>query len=668
MDRFNDKPEKYSKVAQSSRNLQKKVTSILNDNNIEQTFFFNTIITNLDYSSYLYLLNELEKEEYIKKVELNPFTGTLTLEYLISSSNEEIIRDKIISLGFNISDNFIDSKELNGLKTKILVSLISSMVLYIFYIQNTDNIFTNYSIALFVFIIQFFCSLDLYKKSFYYLKKRIFSFSSVNLLFVSCIYLYSLLEITFPYITISEKTYFVEFSILITILLLERNIFLLLQKDSTEKYNMLINYLEIDKTILNSNISINTNIFKKNNKIMSNYPIFILFSCIISFLFWSIYNRDIGIGDTLLLAISPVTINLPFMITISLCYPLLSHFSIKKLFLFKSSKSLERLSDIDTLIFDKTVIITDKIPMITDIFTFNGFDGNTVLKIAASIENQANNLIAKAIVREAQIRRFYLWTPTTFHQILGIGIESIVNGYQVYIGSKELMKMNNIDTSTMDKIANKLSSEFKTPIFVVIDGKPAGILASQNQVKNEVIDIYDELKKINLNMILVTGDSLKSGISYGESLGLSKKDIFTDCTPTKKLKVIEDLKNKGYKIGILKNDSENDSESEYYKVQNDIVISINKKNFDKNIEDINIYNSNISFLKDVFLHSYEIMKKIKQNIFFSYIYILFNLVFSFGLLINLTNIEPYPVILGIFSIISLIFVYIGSLNKKSTDE
>lgn len=452
-----------------------------------------------------------------------------------------------------------------------------------------------------------------------------------------------------------------------TILLLERNIFLLLKKDSIEKYNMILSYLEFEKNILNKNININTDNFKKNLNIISNYPIFIFFACIISFLSWSVYNRGLGIGETLLLSISPVTINLQFMLTIALSYPFITHFSLKKLFLFKDSISLERLEKINNLVFDKTVIVTDKIPMITDIYTFNEFDGNTVLKVSASIENQADNLIAKAIVKEAKTRRFYLWTPTYFHQILGIGIESVVNGYQVYIGSKELMRTKGIDISIMEKIANKLSAELKTAIFIAIDAKPAGILAFQNQVKEEVININDEMKKLNVNMTLITGDSLKSGISYGESLGLQKKDIFTECSPTKKLQIIDDLKKKGYRVGILKNQSKHEIESEYYKAQNEIVISLNKSGEDEYLDDVNIYNYDIHILKDIFNHSFEIMKKIRQNTFFSYIYIIFNLVFSFGLLIKFTNIEPSPVILGIFSVISLIFVYMNSLSSKSND-
>lgn len=507
--------------------------------------------------------------------------------------------------------------------------------------------------------IQLFCCIDLYKQGFNYLKKQIFSFNLLSLTLVFSLYVYSLSEMIFPTATVSVKTYFAEFSVLTTILLLERYTFFLLKKDFIEKYKFINRHLGIKKYILNNNISIITNSFIKNRRILRSYPLFILFTCIGSFLFWLIYDRTSGIGDTLLLSISPVMINIPFMISLSLSSQFINFFSLKKDFSSKNSKAIEMVDKVNTLIFDKTVVINDKIPMITDIFTFNDFDGNTVLKIAASIENQANNSIAQAIVKEAKSRKFNLWVPSDFHQILGVGIEASVNGYAVYIGSKELMKMKNINTLTMERIANKLSSEFKTPIFIAVDGKPAGIIAMLNTVKSEAVNMADEFKKININLVMITGDSLKSGISYGESLGLTSRNIYTDCTPVKKLKVIEDLKTKGHKLAILRNDSE----SEYHKIKDDLVISIDKNHKDIYLDDIIIHDSYINTIKDVFSYSLKVMKRIRQNLFWSYIYSITGLIFSYGLLIKFTAIKPSPVILGVFTLISIIFIYINSLKK-----
>lgn len=671
--RFQIKPEKYSLIAQSHRNLKKKFTSILNQDILEKTEIFNGVITNIDYTTYIFLIKELEKDINIKNVEINPFTGTISIEYLIHDISQNSIIEKINKLGFDYSNDFIITNEVKDYKFKVIISLISSIILYL--IQNNeykailpDFLFNNYINLIFVTLVQFYCSFNLYKDAIYHLSNKIFTFSLLSTLFTTLLYIYSFIEVFSPKLTTSNNVYFAEFSILMTILLLEKNTFLLLKKSSIENYKMIVNYLNLGNNLINNNISINNSYFKKNIKIIDNYEIFIFFACIINFLFWNMYDRSLGIGETLFLTISPVAINLPFLITTSLVYPFLTNFPLKKNFIFKNSKAVESIYNTDTLLFDKTVVIEDKIPMITDIYSFNGFDGNTVLKISASVENQADNLIAKAIVREARIRRFNLWTPSAFHQILGVGIESIVNGYHVYIGSRELMKMKNINISLMDKIANKLSSEFKTAVFIAIDGKPAGIIGSQNKLKNDAVNIADILKKINIKMFLMTGDSFKSGLSYGESLGLNKDHIYTDCIPSKKVKIISDLKSKGLKVAILKNNSKHDTESEYYKANREIIIAMNKSLKDHHYEDVNVYNPDIKYLKEVFCYSSEVIKKVRQNLIFSYAYILFNLLFAFGLLIKFTNIQPSPIILGIFSLISLIFVYINSLKNNNTDK
>ncbi len=518
---------------------------------------------------------------------------------------------------------------------------------------------------LFVSLTQVYCASDLLKDSYHYLKNKMFSYHLLEVFFIFYIYILSSIEVLAPDTTLGMKTYFIEFSLLISIILFQKYLFLdvkdkLIDQDKENRKNFTFeNY----KNLLYSNISINSNLFKKNRNLLRYYPIFVLFIGIVSFLFWLIYDRVSGIGNALMIAVSPIMINLPLLMTLSLVLPFSNHFLFKGLknkFYYKNSKSIESLAKTDTLIFDKTVVIVDKIPMVTDIFTFNEFDGNIVLKISASIENQINNSIAKSIVKEAKNRSFDLYTPTSINHTLGVGIESKVNSYHVFIGSREFMKMKSINTTIMDRIANKVSSELKTPIFVAINGKPAGIIATQNIVKKDAINLNEEMKKISVTSILITGDSLKSGITYGESLGLEQKNIYTDCIPSKKLKVIEDLKKMNHKIAILKNDSESD----YHKMQNDIVISIDKKSLYDFEDDISIHNSDIDTLKETFICSNKIMRQTRQNLFISYMFAMIGLIFASGLLIELTWINQSPVFWGISTSMLVMFVIFNSLSDR----
>ena len=616
-------------------------------------------------------MEKIEKLQGIKSLEINPFTGNLSIDFFQDKTGIEEIKLAILSLGFNISEVHEDNKkDIFILKNKLAISLISSIIIYILNIEYTEShlpdfMQNNLFDFIFVSFTQLYCCFELLKESYSYLKRKIFSYHLLSSFFIFYLYLFSITEIFSPDITLGMKIYFTEFSILISILLFERYLFLMTKNKLINQYNKLKKDADFSdyKKLLDGNISINSRLFVRNREILRYYPLFILMTSILTFLFWLVYDRVAGVGNALMFSVAPIMINLPFLMTLSLVLPFSNCFlfsGLKKKFYYKNSRAIEALDKTDTIVFDKTVVIVDKIPMITDIFTFNEFDGNTVLKISASVENQVNNNISRAIVKEAKNRDFDLYTPSSINHILGVGIEAFVNSYQVFIGSKEFMKMKNVDTTIMERISNKVSSELKTPIFVAINGKPAGLIATLNIVKKDAVNLNDEMNKINITPILITGDSLKSGITYGESIGLQQKNIYTDCIPTKKLKVIEELKKKNHHIAILKSDFESD----YYKMQDDIVISIDKRvsyNFDY---DISIHNSDLDTLKDSFIHAVKIMRKTKQNLFFTYFYSMIALLFAYGLLYKLTSIKPSAIFFGISTSITISFLYLNSFNKN----
>ncbi len=284
--------------------------------------------------------------------------------------------------------------------------------------------------------------------------------------------------------------------------------------------------------------------------------------------------------------------------------------------MIKNAESLERLNSVTTVVFDKTGTITIGKPVVTDVILKNGTDENVLLQTAASLEAKSEHPLGTAIVDYAFSKNITLNEVSRFNSLTGSGIEADVNGSEVLIGNASLMKERGIDIDgqTSDKI-DELSSEGKTAIFVAFDNKLSGIIAVADIIRDETKKVISEIKKKNIQAVMLTGDNKRTAEAIAKEAGIEK--IYSEVLPADKVDVVKKLQSLGEVVAMV-GDGINDSPA---LAQADVGIAIGTGT-DIAIEsaDITLINGNIKEVLSTLKLSAKTISTIKQNLFWAFIY------------------------------------------------
>lgn len=177
--------------------------------------------------------------------------------------------------------------------------------------------------------------------------------------------------------------------------------------------------------------------------------------------------------------------------------------------LIKGGEALESAHKINTIIFDKTGTITEGKPVVTDIVTTNIVSEKELLQFAASAEKGSEHPLGEAIVKKGEEEKLEILKVTNFNSITGHGIEVTIDKKNIFLGNKKLMDDKNISTSELETISDKLASEGKTPMYISIDNKLAGIIAVADIVKENSKKAVERLHEMGIQVAMVTGDNKK---------------------------------------------------------------------------------------------------------------------------------------------------------------
>ncbi len=178
--------------------------------------------------------------------------------------------------------------------------------------------------------------------------------------------------------------------------------------------------------------------------------------------------------------------------------------------LIKGGESLETAHKIKTIIFDKTGTLTKGEPKLTDVLTHNTFSEEEVLQLVASAEKGSEHPLGEAIIKGANERRIPLTDPDHFEAIPGHGIQAKVQGRKVLIGNVKLMRDKGIAVGELVDHANRLSEEGKTPMYVAINGKAAGVVAVADTLKENSVKAVEELHRMGIEVVMLTGDNRRT--------------------------------------------------------------------------------------------------------------------------------------------------------------
>lgn len=283
--------------------------------------------------------------------------------------------------------------------------------------------------------------------------------------------------------------------------------------------------------------------------------------------------------------------------------------------LIKSGEHLERTHKMDTIIFDKTGTITKGEPELTDILTFNDYNREEILRIAASVEKASEHPLGQSIVKKAEEELVRFTDPESFMSVPGKGLRAEFEGKNVLIGNRRLMSENNIDVSDKEEDLLKLEQEGKTAMLVALDGVLSGIIAVADQIKETSLKAIKDLQDMGLEVYMITGDNERTAQAIAKQVNITK--ILADVLPENKAEAVEKLKSEGKHVGMV-GDGINDAPA---LAAADVGFAIGTgTDVAMEAADITLMRGDLNEVVTAIRLSHKTIKTIRQNLFWAFFY------------------------------------------------
>lgn len=327
--------------------------------------------------------------------------------------------------------------------------------------------------------------------------------------------------------------------------------------------------------------------------------------------------------------------------------------------LIKGGESLETAHKVNTIVFDKTGTLTKGEPEVVDILTLDSYTEADVLKFAASAEKASEHPLGEAIVKKAEERDLPLQDPEQFEAIEGRGITAQVYGEDVLVGSTALMKSRNIECNGLMDKAAETAQEGKTPVCVAVNGKAAGLLAIADPLKDDSVEAVSKLKKMGLEVAMLTGDNRKTAEAVARKVGIEK--VISEVLPQDKVEEIKKLQAEGKKVAMV-GDGINDAPA---LVQADVGIAIGSgTDVAMEASDITLIKENLTGVVSAIELSKKTVRTIKQNLFWAFIYNAIGIPVAAGILYPFFGILLSPIVASAAMAFSSVSVVSNSLRLK----
>ncbi|MEC1630922.1 heavy metal translocating P-type ATPase [Bacillus paranthracis] len=283
--------------------------------------------------------------------------------------------------------------------------------------------------------------------------------------------------------------------------------------------------------------------------------------------------------------------------------------------LFKGGEHLEATYRLDTVILDKTGTVTNGKPVLTDVIVADGFNEEEILRLVGAAEKNSEHPLAEAIVEGIKEKKIDIPSSETFEAIPGFGIESVVEGKQLLIGTRRLMKKFNIDIEEVSKSMEELEREGKTAMLIAINKEYAGIVAVADTVKDTSKAAITRLKKMGLDVVMITGDNTQTAQAIAGQVGI--EHVIAEVLPEGKAEEVKKLQVQGKKVAMV-GDGINDAPA---LATADIGMAIGTgTDVAMEAADITLIRGDLNSIADAIFMSKMTIRNIKQNLFWALAY------------------------------------------------
>ncbi|BCL83882.1 copper-translocating P-type ATPase [Ktedonobacteria bacterium brp13] len=286
--------------------------------------------------------------------------------------------------------------------------------------------------------------------------------------------------------------------------------------------------------------------------------------------------------------------------------------------LIKGGESLERIQAVRAVLLDKTGTITRGKPELTDVFLLPGMVTDEMLRLVAEAEQGSEHPLASAIVAGARERGITLGsTPDTFTALAGRGLKATVEGHDVLVGTRALMRDYAITTTMLHERLDTLEEQGKTAMLVALDGQAVGLLAVADTIKVGSREAIEQLQARGLAVWMITGDNQRTAQSIAAQVGIPPEHVLAEVLPEDKANQVKHLQAQGLVVAFA-GDGINDAPA---LVQADAGIAMGTGT-DIAIEasDITLVKGNLKSVATALALSHATLRTIKQNLFWAFAY------------------------------------------------
>ena len=328
--------------------------------------------------------------------------------------------------------------------------------------------------------------------------------------------------------------------------------------------------------------------------------------------------------------------------------------------LIKNAETLERMERIDTLVIDKTGTLTEGKPKVVAVAPASGFDEAQVLQLAASIERGSEHPLAAAIVAAAAGRKLELLPVRDFDAPAGKGVSGIVDNRRLALGNARFLGEMNIDTSALAPEADRLRGDGATAVFLAVAGKAACVIAIADPIKKTTPDALRALAADGVRVVMLTGDNRTTAQAVARKLGIA--EVEAEVLPDQKNAVVEKLRREGRAVAMA-GDGVNDAPA-LAAAEVGIAMSTGS---DVAIESagITLLNGDLTGIVNARILSAAVMRNIRQNLFFAFVYNALGVPVAAGVLYPVFGLLLSPIIAAAAMALSSVSVIGNALRLRS---
>ena len=384
---------------------------------------------------------------------------------------------------------------------------------------------------------------------------------------------------------------------------------------------------------------------------------------VLTFVVWSIWGPEPRMAYGLVNAVAvliiacPCALGLATPMSIMVATGKAAHNGI----LFRNAEAIEVMRKVDTLVVDKTGTLTQGKPQLVSVIATGGFDEQTFLRLAASLERSSEHPLASAIVSGAQDRGVKLVDAVNFRSVTGKGVVGEVDGRRVAVGNRVLLDDLKVEAGDLPAQAEKLRTDGQTIMFVAIDEKPAGLLGVADPIKPTTPDAVKQLHAEGIRIVMLTGDSRTTAEAVARKLQID--EVVAEVLPDQKVEVVKRFQSAG-SIVAMAGDGINDAPA---LAQAHVGIAMGTGT------DVAVQSADLTLVKGDLRGivrarslSRATMKNIKQNLFFAFVYNTLGVPIAAGVLYPFFGILLSPMIAAAAMSFSSVSVIANALRLRKS--